>query len=252
MVSTTLPWCITASSKTTSTLRELPIERGYRFSSETDTEVIAHLCTGNSCRAVRCSKWFSVIPQLRGALRHRGDGQPRSERITAALRSLLVIGRGAVKLIASDQLALLPVTRRFFIFLEEGDVGGGDSLHRQISSTNRVTPSSALRSNPRQYDAGDKGAYRHYMQKEILRTAAGAEKHPGRAFQSRQSTPSELGPHADELGQGAASRADHRLWDFLPPGMVARYRLKRRPACRAMSRSRPNSVTANRRCVRAA
>lgn len=41
-------------------LRELLIERGYRFSSETDTEVIAHPCTGNNSKAVRCWKWFSA------------------------------------------------------------------------------------------------------------------------------------------------------------------------------------------------
>lgn len=105
-------------------LREALIERGYQFASETDTEVVAHLVhweqkQGGSLREVV----LRVIPQLRGAY---GmvimDSRDPSLLVAARSGSPLVIGRGVGEnFIASDQLALLPVTRRF-IYLEEGDI----------------------------------------------------------------------------------------------------------------------------------
>ncbi|PPZ39216.1 glutamine--fructose-6-phosphate aminotransferase, partial [Escherichia coli] len=106
-------------------LRELMIERGYRFVSETDTEVVAHLVHfeqkqsgGSLVEVVK-----RVIPQLRGAYGMVVlDSRDPGVLVAARSGSPLVIGRGmGENFIASDQLALLPVTRRF-IFMEDGDV----------------------------------------------------------------------------------------------------------------------------------
>ena len=105
-------------------LREQLQSEGYVFSSDTDTEVIAHLVekefknSNNLLEAVKTS-----VKQLEGAY---GtviiDKDDASRAIVARSGSPLVIGLGiGENFIASDQLALLPVTRRF-IFLEEGDV----------------------------------------------------------------------------------------------------------------------------------
>lgn len=103
-------------------LRELLQSRGYVFASETDTEVIAHLVhweleQGGTLR----DAVLRTIPQLRGAY---GtvimDSRDPGTLLAARSGSPLVIGLGmGENFIASDQLALLPVTRRF-IFLEEG------------------------------------------------------------------------------------------------------------------------------------
>ncbi|MDY6889840.1 MAG: glutamine--fructose-6-phosphate transaminase (isomerizing), partial [Pseudomonadota bacterium] len=90
-----------------------------------------------------------------------------NEIIVARSGSPLVIGLGlGENFIASDQLALLPVTRSF-IFLEEGDVAritrdtveifdeNGDAVEREVVESN-ITQ-----------DASGKGDYRHYMLKEI-------------------------------------------------------------------------------------
>ncbi len=78
-----------------------------------------------------------------------------------------------------DQLALLPVTRRFYASLEEGDIAeitrrsvkiSCRQQHRRGSRSDRDIESNL------QYDAGDKGIYRHYMQKEITRGAAGRDQ----------------------------------------------------------------------------
>jgi len=152
-----------------SELRQRLKSLGYVFQSDTDTEVIAHLVnhelesTGNLLDAVR-----AAVPQLDGAYGTviMDSSQP-DQLIVARSGSPLVIGYGIGEhFIASDQLALLPVTRRFS-FLEEGDVAKitrhavtvfdseGNEVVRPIEESTLST------------DASDKGNYRHYMLKEI-------------------------------------------------------------------------------------
>lgn len=154
-------------------LREELKARGYTFVSETDTEVIAHLvhwelAKGGTLR----DAVLRAIPQLRGAY---GtvimDSRDPSTLLAARSGSPMVIGLGmGENFIASDQLALLPVTRRF-IFLEEGDIA--EVTRRSVTvfdTKGEQVKRQEIESNL-QYDAGDKGAYRHYMQERDLRTA---------------------------------------------------------------------------------
>ncbi|MGL4860063.1 MAG: glutamine--fructose-6-phosphate transaminase (isomerizing), partial [Enterobacteriaceae bacterium] len=109
-----------------------------------------------------------VVAQLKGAY---GtvimDSRDPSLLVAARSGSPLVIGRGVGEnFVASDPLALLPVTQRF-IYLDEGDIA--EISRRDIHIVNhkgeqvdRNEVEMAI-----QYDAGDKGVYRHYMQKEI-------------------------------------------------------------------------------------
>ncbi|MCS5882028.1 hypothetical protein LNP17_30770 [Klebsiella variicola subsp. variicola] len=95
--------------------------------------------------------------------------------------------------IASDQLALLPVTRRF-IFLEEGDIA--EVTRRSVvifDKSGAEVKRQEIESNL-QYDAGDKGIYRHYMQKEIFEQPNAIKKHPDRAHQPwRSGSPASWG-----------------------------------------------------------
>ncbi|WJV53912.1 glutamine--fructose-6-phosphate transaminase (isomerizing) [Pectobacteriaceae bacterium CE90] len=183
-------------------LRELLVKRGYRFASETDTEVVAHLVHweqqqsgGSLVDVVK-----RVIPQLRGAY---GmvllDSRDPSVMVAARSGSPLVIGLGVGEnFIASDQLALLPVTRRF-IFLEEGDVAEitRRTVHifdKQGQDVKREEIESSV-----QYDAGDKGTYRHYMQKEIYEQPMAIKNTLEGRFSHGEINLSELGPKADEL-----------------------------------------------------
>ncbi|MBU2342801.1 MAG: glutamine--fructose-6-phosphate transaminase (isomerizing), partial [Gammaproteobacteria bacterium] len=68
--------------------------------------------------------------------------------------------------IASDQLALLPVTRRF-MFLEEGDVAEITRTSVTVYGKNGEQVERAITESTASYDAGDKGQYRHFMLKEI-------------------------------------------------------------------------------------
>ncbi len=150
-------------------LRERLTKLGYTFVSDTDTEVIAHLVehelktAGSLFEAVQ-----AAVPQLEGAY---GtvimDSEKPDHLIVARSGSPLVIGYGVGEhFIASDQLALLPVTRRF-AYLEEGDVAEITRTNVSIVDVNGDSVERKIEESTLSRDASDKGNYRHYMQKEI-------------------------------------------------------------------------------------
>src|SRR5690554_2205402 len=150
-------------------LRKRLKEAGYQFDSDTDTEVITHLVhenlqrTGDLLSAVQAS-----LTQLRGAYGTVVLDAAQPERLIAARSgSPLVIGLGiGENFVASDALALLPVTHQF-IYLEEGDVAEIKRDSLSILNAQNQPTERPIQENQSHYDAGDKGEYRHYMLKEI-------------------------------------------------------------------------------------
>src|SRR5690606_30114864 len=109
-----------------------------------------------------------TVKQLEGAygtvLMDRRDP---ARLVVARSGSPFVIGLGiGENFIASDQLALLPVTRRF-IFLEEGDVAEITRHSISIFDKDGKPVEREVHESNVSYDAGDKGQYRHFMLKEI-------------------------------------------------------------------------------------
>ena len=150
-------------------LREMLKSKGYHFASDTDSEVIAHLIdlemqtTPDLFEAVRLA-----VPQLEGAYGTviMDKNQPE-QLIVARSGSPLVIGYGIGEhFVASDQLALLPVTRRFS-FLEEGDVAMITRQTVRIVDVDGNEVERKIEESTLSNDASDKGNYRHYMLKEI-------------------------------------------------------------------------------------
>ncbi|MAI38773.1 glutamine--fructose-6-phosphate transaminase (isomerizing) [Alteromonas sp.] len=180
------------------TLRNQLTEKGYRFTSDTDTETIAHtvheeLKSGkNLLTAVQ-----SAVNTFHGAY---GtvimDKEDPSRVVVARSGSPLVIGLGlGENFIASDQMALLPVTRRF-IFLEEGDVA--EITRRTVDifdKHGKPVEREVVESNI-EHDAGDKGGYRHYMLKEI-------HEQPTVVRNALQQRITETGLAPDVFGEGA-------------------------------------------------
>ena len=151
-------------------LKKNQIEQGYEFTSETDTEVIAHSIDFS----LRSSN--SLIEGVQKALKKLtgsyGLGVISSKYpktlIAARKGSPLVLGIGKNgHYIASDQMALLSVTKKF-IFLEEGDIAEltlekitiynkkGEKVKRSIKLSNLNDGQVGL------------GTYDHFMQKEIF------------------------------------------------------------------------------------
>jgi glutamine---fructose-6-phosphate transaminase (isomerizing) len=150
-------------------LRRELTELGYKFESETDTEVVAHRIrhyldeNAELFDAVR-----RTVADLEGAYALAVVSSDDPDRIVVARAGCpVVIGLGiGENFVASDVAALLPVTRRF-IFLEEGDLAlvTRDAVEVWDASgtpVQREEKESALSS-----DAMERGQYRHFMQKEI-------------------------------------------------------------------------------------
>ena len=144
-------------------------ELGYRFSSETDTEVVAHrihqhLASSHDLfTAVR-----KTVGELQGAYALAVVCERDPDCIVLARAGCpVVVGLGIDEnFVASDVAALLPVTRRF-LFLEEGDVA--EIRHKSI----RIVEASGrevarpVRESELSADAVERGQYRHFMLKEI-------------------------------------------------------------------------------------
>ncbi|WP_348666346.1 glutamine--fructose-6-phosphate transaminase (isomerizing) [Arsenophonus symbiont of Ornithomya chloropus] len=148
--------------------KKLKIKK-YVFTSQTDTEVIAHLI---HLELQNGGKFFQVIQrvtkQLKGtyAIAVMNTHIP-GMLVAARFGSPLIIGLGVGEnFLASDQLALLPVTRRF-IYLEEGDVV--EITRRTVFIFDKKgfqVQRKKIESNIK-FNTSEKGIYRHYMQKEI-------------------------------------------------------------------------------------
>ncbi|MSQ92179.1 MAG: glutamine--fructose-6-phosphate transaminase (isomerizing) [Gammaproteobacteria bacterium] len=150
-------------------LREDLTRLGYEFTSETDTEVIAHRIHHHLAgykdlfAAVR-----KTVAELHGAYSLAVMwGQDPDCIVMARAGCPAVIGIGKDEnFVASDVAALLPVTRRFII-LEEGDVACIRRRRIQIvDSAGRAVERRAYESEL-SADAAEKGDYAHYMLKEI-------------------------------------------------------------------------------------
>jgi glucosamine--fructose-6-phosphate aminotransferase (isomerizing) len=142
---------------------------GYAFTSETDTEVIAHRIhhhlktVQDLFKAVR-----ATVAELEGAYALAVVSENDPERIILAREGCpVVVGLGvAENFVASDVAALLPVTRRF-MFLEEGDVADVRRTSIKVLDREGTLAERPVRESELSADAAEKGQYRHFMLKEI-------------------------------------------------------------------------------------
>ena len=182
-------------------IRQELVSRGYEFSSETDTEVAAHLIHGHLeqghdlLEAVRLAAKRFVGAYALAVI----DAENPDRIVATRIASPLVIGLGlGENFIASGVPALLPVTRRF-IHLEQGDLAeiGRDAVRIFDSAGEAVE--RLVHETQWSADSIDKEPYRHYMLKEIFeQPRAIADTLYGRVADDRVVTDS-LGPRATEL-----------------------------------------------------
>lgn len=151
-------------------LREELIHDGYSFASETDTETIAHLIhkyylqTSDFLKAIQ-----NAVQKLSGAFALAIISSKEPGRIVGVrYGSPLVVGFGDKEyFLASDYLALAPITQRF-IYLEEGDVADISANSMIIYDANNNKVERKVRTSDSTYSIVDLGHYRHFMQKEIF------------------------------------------------------------------------------------
>lgn len=146
------------------------IEAGYQFSSETDTEVVAHLVDQALATAADLRTAVQrVVGRLEGAFALGVISADFPEQMIAARKgSPLVIGLGlgGENFIASDQLALLQVTDKF-MFLEDGDIALLTPEAVQVWDQHAEPAERAAVNYEHGVSAADKGEFKHYMLKEI-------------------------------------------------------------------------------------
>ena len=170
-------------------LKKELIAKGYEFTSQTDTEVVAHLIhdiyeqTNDLLEAVR-----AVIPKLHGAFALGIIHVDTPDELAAVrLGSPLVIGVGiGENFIASDQLALLPVTNRF-MYLEEGDIAKLTRDSIKVYVNGEEVSREVHEIDAKQHNA-DKGEFKHYMLKEIYEQPDAVARTLEMAIDNRQAS----------------------------------------------------------------
>ena len=203
---------------------------GYTFDSETDTEVIAHLLSEKLKDGLTLFDATQQIVNDLGGAYALGVMSAKEPGVVVGARqgSPLVVGVGINEaFLASDPLALLPVTDRF-IYLEEGDLvelREQGVIHIVDRHGNRVE--RPIHTFEHGDGAASKGEYRHFMLKEIFEQPKVIEA----ALEGRLSAQSVLvesfGPDAQALFQRTRQVHIIACGTSYHAGLVARYWLER-------------------------
>lgn len=146
--------------------------KGYVFSSQTDTEVIAHLLDslydGDLFDALQ-----ATVAQLKGAYAIAAFHKDEPHRVVGArLGSPLVLGIGSpqdtqAQFLASDAMALAGVTDQI-VYLEEGDRVDLQLDKHWVLDAQQRPVQRPVKTVHAHSGAAELGPYRHYMQKEIF------------------------------------------------------------------------------------
>jgi len=202
--------------------------QGYVFTSDTDSEVMAHLVRQlmrdgqDLFAAVR-----RAVQRLRGAFAIAVVSAAEPGVVVGArVGSPMVLGIGTGEnFLASDILPLLAVTKRF-VYLEEGDVVRMDTGGFEIRDVNNQPADRVVREAEMTADAVQRGDYRHYMQKEIFeQPQAVAETLEGRTAVN-QVLPNIFGVGADAMLRQVRQVHIIACGTSFHAGLVARYQLE--------------------------
>ncbi|MEB2514028.1 glutamine--fructose-6-phosphate transaminase (isomerizing) [Pseudomonas sp. YuFO20] len=209
-------------------LREQLKALGYVFTSDTDTEVIAHLLNHKLKDIADLTEALkATVKELHGAYGLAVISAHQPDRLVAARSgSPLVIGLGlGENFLASDQLALRQVTDRF-MYLEEGDIA---EIRRDSVQIWDVSGTAVERESVQYRDgaeAAEKGEFRHFMLKEIHEQPSVVQ----RTLEGRLSPNGVLvqafGPQAAELFAKVRNVQIVACGTSYHAGMVARYWLE--------------------------
>jgi len=149
--------------------RERLLALGYRFESQTDTEVIAHLIHFHANQGLDLlAALQAAVRELRGAyaLAVISEGEP-GRMVVARMGCPLLIGLGeGENFIASDVSAIIQATRQV-VFLEDGDSAEISRESVRIFAADGAPVQRPQHLSGVSLAALELGPYRHFMQKEI-------------------------------------------------------------------------------------
>jgi glucosamine--fructose-6-phosphate aminotransferase (isomerizing) len=210
---------------------ELKVElsaKGYRFTSDTDTEVVAHLIhdtvkQGHDLLAAV----QRVIKRLHGAYALVVMSKRDPERLLAARMGCpVVVGHGqGENYIASDVQALLTQTKRFQ-FLEDGDVAEISRAAIRLFGPDDRPIVRPMHESELSADAVELGQYAHYMQKEIFEQPRAVGDTLNERVAGGRVLEAALGPQAMALLPKVRNVHIVACGTSFHAGMVARYYLE--------------------------
>ena len=209
-------------------LREQLKGLGYVFTSDTDTEVIAHLLNHKlKDHSDLTTALKATVKELHGAYGLAVVSASQPDRVVAARSgSPLVIGLGlGENFLASDQLALRQVTDRF-MYLEEGDIA---DIRRESVAIWDVNGNAVEREAVQYRDgaeAADKGEFRHFMLKEIHEQPSVVQRTLEGRLSQNPVLVNAFGPQAAELFAKVRNVQIVACGTSYHAGMVARYWLE--------------------------
>jgi glucosamine--fructose-6-phosphate aminotransferase (isomerizing) len=150
-------------------LRDDLAEKGYTFTSDTDTEIVAHRIHHNLQSASDLAGAVRMtVAELEGAYALAVMSADHPEQVVLARAGApAVVGLGIDEnFVASDVAALLPVTRNF-MFLEEGDVALVERKRVTVWDETGNVVERAVKESSLDADSAERGEFKHYMLKEI-------------------------------------------------------------------------------------
>ncbi len=207
-------------------LRKSLQAQGYVFTSETDTEVIAHQIQYFMEQGVSMLEALRKTTQLLKGAYAIGVISAREPKTLVAARegSPLVVGLGdGENFIASDIFALVDETKRF-IFLEDGDIATLNTEEVVIYDKNGVQRTDrAINETKLSSNAVDRGTYRHFMQKEIHEQPVAVEKCLDGRIQSGRLLETAFGHEAEQAFSEIKAVQIVACGTSYHAGMVARY-----------------------------
>ncbi len=201
--------------------------QGYQFTSDTDTEVIAHLIHSHYVGNDLLSATQAALTELVGAYAIGVVANDDSRHMVCARKGsplLLGIGEGE-HFIASDMSALLPVTRNV-IYLEEGDVAEVSLDSYRVFNSKGEAVQRPVHVSELSNDSVELGEYQHYMQKEIHEQPQALADTLEAVCNSQSLVPGLFGAEAASVFEQADSILILACGTSSHAGMVARYWLE--------------------------
>ena len=206
---------------------------GYEFSSQTDSEAVAHLIhrelknleANSEASSDLLSKAVALAMQkLEGAYAIAVINTRYPDQLVAGRKgSPLVIGIGIGEhFVASDQLALLPVTNRF-MHLEDGDMACIEAKKITVVDIQGNPVERAISELEGQQDSAEKGEFRHYMLKEIYEQPHAVQQTLEGRIDHEKVLESAFGPKASDIFDKVKNIQILACGTSYHAGVVARY-----------------------------
>ncbi len=201
--------------------------QGYEFTSDTDTEVIAHLIHSHYAQGSLLVATQMALAQLVGAYAIGVVAADNPNQLIAARKGsplLLGVGEGE-HFVASDMSALLQVTKNV-VYLEEGDVVEVNLADYRIFDAQGKAVQRPVHVSELNNDSVELGEYQHYMQKEIHEQPQALADTLESVCNSQSMVPGIFGAEANTIFPQVDSILILACGTSHHAGMVARYWLE--------------------------